>query len=430
MSDNQNPGQGQGQGNNRQNTPADYGRQIGDTVRSALQSGDLSRLRDIGPAVQGIVKSTTDNIGVQINSAVQQTPQHRQNQNVNTQQPYGGLRPAPQQRPQQQMSSYRRGPGNMSGVGNIVLGTIGVTAFGLSGLALGVTVLIGLATSASVFLGGVLLGATGLSAVLLGSGVSKRNLASRVRQYYAVLAQKGYATFEELAAHVGQPVEKVKKDVRKALHNGMMTDTRVDAAETTVMVGEEAYKTYMETEEARQKREEEEAERLRRLADPSTAGIEQFKQDGNAALASLRKANKAIPGEEISGKIDKLETTVSKIIAYVVKHPEKLPETRQLMNYYLPTTLKMLDKYRQYEEMEVQLANVQQTKVEIERSLDTINIAFENLLTSLYKEDTLDVSTDIKVLKTVLQQEGLVGHQFVVETERAEKEESPAFKEE
>lgn len=422
MSQSQNGGPNQPPGQDP-NTPGDYGRQIGDTVRSALQSGDLSRLKDIGPAVQGIVKSATSSVNVQINQSTQnntQTPPTSKSQS------YGGLRPsAPPRQP-----SRQRGPGSMSGIGSILLGVFGILAFGLGALAVGLVALVSSFTVATAAGLGALLGATGLSAALLGSGVNRRGLASRVRRYYAVLADKGYATFQQLALRVGLPVDKVKKDVRKAIGNTMMPDTHIDAEETTVMVGEEAYKLYLETEEARKKREEEEEERQRRLLDPSTANIEQFKLDGKAALKSIRAANDAIPGEEVSEKIRRLELTASKIFSYVQAHPEKLPETRKLMNYYLPTTLKLLEKYRQYDELEIQPANVKQTKLEIERSLDTINTAFDNLLNSLYKEDTLDVSTDISVLKTVLQQEGLVGHQFVIDAEIEEKSADPTFKEE
>ena len=44
--------------------------------------------------------------------------------------------------------------------------------------------------------------------------------------------------------------------------------------------------------------------------------------------------------------------------------------------------------------------------------MDTINIAFENLLDSLFEDAAMDVSTDISVLQTMLKQEGLTGSEF------------------
>ncbi len=85
------------------------------------------------------------------------------------------------------------------------------------------------------------------------------------------------------------------------------------------------------------------------------------------------------------------------------------------MNYYLPTTLKLVEKYHQYDGMDFEPQNVRQAKTEIERSMDTINVAFNNLLESLFHHDTLDVATDIDVLEKMLEQEGLTGKTFKID---------------
>ena len=94
------------------------------------------------------------------------------------------------------------------------------------------------------------------------------------------------------------------------------------------------------------------------------------------------------------------------------EHPEKLPDIRKLMNYYLPTTLKLLDAYEEFDSQPVQGENIKTAKQQIEQTLDTINIAFENLLDKLFTDEVLDVSSDISVLETMLKQEGLTGSEF------------------
>ena len=56
--------------------------------------------------------------------------------------------------------------------------------------------------------------------------------------------------------------------------------------------------------------------------------------------------------------------------------------------------------------------NIVNAKADIERTLDTINVAFENLLDDLFEETAMDVSTDISVLETMLAQEGLTESGF------------------
>ena len=80
------------------------------------------------------------------------------------------------------------------------------------------------------------------------------------------------------------------------------------------------------------------------------------------------------------------------------------------MEYYLPTTWKLIDAYRVLDQQSIQGENISSSKKEIRDTLDTINEAFENLLDSFFRNTAWDVSTDISVLKTMLAQEGLTGN--------------------
>ena len=86
-----------------------------------------------------------------------------------------------------------------------------------------------------------------------------------------------------------------------------------------------------------------------------------------------------------------------------------IDDLHKFMDYYLPTTMKLLNAYEELDKQELTGEHVQSAKTEIENTLDTINDAFENLLDSFYKETAWDVSSDISVLKTMLAQEGLTG---------------------
>ncbi len=89
-------------------------------------------------------------------------------------------------------------------------------------------------------------------------------------------------------------------------------------------------------------------------------------------------------------------------------NPEKLPDIRKFMNYYLPTTLKLVQTYHEFSEQPVQGENIIMARKEIEEMLDSINQAFEKMFDKLFEDDALDISTDISVLSTMLAQEGLL----------------------
>ena len=110
----------------------------------------------------------------------------------------------------------------------------------------------------------------------------------------------------------------------------------------------------------------------------------------------------------ISAQIDHLEEITKKIIAYVVEHPQKLSQIRKFMNYYLPTTLKLLGSYQRLSAQNVKGENITSTLFNIAGMMHTVADAFEKQLDSLYAEEAMDISADITVFETLLKQEGFV----------------------
>ena len=127
------------------------------------------------------------------------------------------------------------------------------------------------------------------------------------------------------------------------------------------------------------------------------------------AVGEMRRLNDSIKDVKISAQISHLEVTTGKIIDAVVEKPAKLPQIRKFMNYYLPTTLKLLNAYDRMDSTGVSGANIDGTKGKSEEMLDTICVAFSRQLDALYGEEALDISADIKVMEQMLQQEGIGG---------------------
>ena len=173
------------------------------------------------------------------------------------------------------------------------------------------------------------------------------------------------------------------------------------------MLGEELYRQYLAAEEAKQQRD-----LLEAVKRENPEGVEAVVSEGREYVQKIRRINDELPEKVISAKLNRLEIVVAKIFNHIELNPEKLPEIRRFMNYYLPTTLKLVDSYREFERQPVQVENIITAKNEISQTLDMINTAFETLLDDLYQDDTLDISTDISALKTVLAQDGLVDHKM------------------
>ena len=305
----------------------------------------------------------------------------------------------------------RSAPGKITGLLLALLGAVPgvpiVAALVVSAILLAVK---GLNLSAAVAFLSV--GAAGCG-VLFGSGLRMRRRALRFEAYRKELRGMSFCSLAHLAQAVGQSERFVAKDIKRMIGLGFFPQAHLDAQETCLILDHETYARYLEAEESRKRREEEDERRRQRLKnDPKAAELEALLEDGDRVIRQIREANDAIPGEEISQKLFRLEEITSTIFDHVEKHPEKLPEIRKFLNYYLPITLKLVNAYREFDSQPVQGENIMSAKAEIRETLDTINLAFENLLDSLFENAAMDVSTDISALEAMLAQEGLTGNDF------------------
>ena len=124
-------------------------------------------------------------------------------------------------------------------------------------------------------------------------------------------------------------------------------------------------------------------------------------------LDELRRVNDAIPDEEMSDKISRLEAVSAKIFEQAKSDPDKLPQMRKFMDYYLPTSLKLLNTYAELDRQGIEGDNITESKRRIELTMDTLVKAFEHQLDRLFASDALDVSTDIDVMQNMLRADGL-----------------------
>ena len=137
------------------------------------------------------------------------------------------------------------------------------------------------------------------------------------------------------------------------------------------------------------------------------AGLDKTLKDGRLAIAEMKRLDDNIEDEAISADIVRLEQVSAKIFSEVERDPKKLPQIRKFMDYYLPTTLKILNAYDRASASGISGENVDATKRNVEGMMHTVVTAFEKQLDALYGDEALDISTDITVLENLMAREGL-----------------------
>ena len=144
--------------------------------------------------------------------------------------------------------------------------------------------------------------------------------------------------------------------------------------------------------------------------EPETTGNEELDKmiaDGKKAITEMKRLDDNIADPAISAQIVRLQQLAGKIFAQVEQNPEKLPQIRKFMNYYLPTTLKILNAYDRMGEQGVSGENITSTMQKVEGMMSTIITAFEKQLDSLFGSEAMDISTDMVVLENMMAREGL-----------------------
>jgi len=144
--------------------------------------------------------------------------------------------------------------------------------------------------------------------------------------------------------------------------------------------------------------------------EPKTTGnaeLDKRLSEGEKAIAEMKQLDIDIADEAISAQIVRLQILAQRIFDHVEANPEKLGDIRRFMNYYLPTTLKVLRAYDVLEEQEVEGENITSTMNRVETMMSTIIRAFEKQLDNLFSSEALDISTDMVVMEQMLAREGI-----------------------
>ena len=311
--------------------------------------------------------------------------------------------------------------GNVSGTLCTVFGGIGL---GFSGLGLLVQLLLAAFQAASLsaaILPGVL-SLVFLEMISYGNGQRRR--LQRAEKYLELCGTKMYGVINEMARYTGKSVRYVRRDLRKMLKAGMFPDGHLDDKETCFMLNDVIYRQYLETEKAYlEQKKISEQEKEQNTADTDTQDTEQNRREqelhsmvaeGMEYIRHLRDLNDRIEGKAISEKLYRLENLLKEIFDRVQEHPEQLHRMHKLMDYYLPTMLKLVEQYAEFDEVSSPGEEILEAKKEIGKTLDMINQAFVTLLNNLFQDAAFDASADVQVLQAMLAKEGLTESDFVM----------------
>ena len=226
--------------------------------------------------------------------------------------------------------------------------------------------------------------AGGASMWLGGLGMQRR--ARRFAKYLAYVGNRKAIPINDLARAADVSEAKAEKDLEIMVEKGLWGEGAfVDAGRDMLFLSPEAAEQY-----------------YRQQDNPPPPETE---EGYSGILRNIRRANDRIADPALSEKIDRLEEVAAKIFRLIEEQPEKKAKANTFLNYYLPTTQKLLDSYADFEEAGVSGENLTEAKARIADTMDNIVRGFEHQLDELYQAQALDVDSDIRVMEAMLRRD-------------------------
>ena len=228
------------------------------------------------------------------------------------------------------------------------------------------------------------LAAGGLGLVIGSASMTRR--ARRFGKYLACAHGQDAVSLKKLADTAEVSQRKVERDLEIMIEKGLWgKNAYVDLSSDMLFRSPEAAEAYFAPRQAAQ--------------EPAPA-----EQGYSGILREIRRANR-IADPVLSQKIDRLEEVAGKIFRIIEKEPAKKGKAGTFLNYYLPTTQKLLNSYAEFEEAGVSGENLNQAKAKIQSTMDSIVAGFERQLDELYRADAMDIDSDIRVMETMLRRD-------------------------
>lgn len=237
----------------------------------------------------------------------------------------------------------------------------------------------------TLFCGGFLAG--GLATFFAGRRMKKRT--KRIARYLAYIGERDHVTVDELMGITGKKRKTVEDDLEYMVEKGMLgMQAYLDRGRGILFRSAAASQKYNAEKASRENLTPKEA-------NEGAAG----------ALRAIRYANDRIADPELTKKIDHLEAVAGKIFREVENHPEKQQQATTFFNYYLPTTLKLLNTYVEFEDAGIEGENLKKARERIEATMDSLVKGFDKQLDDLYRSEAMDIDSDIRVMESMLRRD-------------------------
>lgn len=232
---------------------------------------------------------------------------------------------------------------------------------------------------------------------MVGASSLNRRQARKYRRCMTISGDKGIVDMKQLGATLGMEAAALDKMLTDMVDRGYYGERAyIDHQRGLLVIDPEEMRDVYRREDEAKKTEAQRAQEAR---------MSEYER----IIEQIRQADLDIDDEAMSEKIRRMQSSTAAIFKEVEAHPEKKSQIERFMNYYLPTTLKLLNSYARIEQQGVSGQNMAKAKADIERIADTLVAGYEKQLDTLYSAEAIDIAGDVGVIENMMRRDGLSG---------------------
>lgn len=125
-------------------------------------------------------------------------------------------------------------------------------------------------------------------------------------------------------------------------------------------------------------------------------------------VAQINTISKQLENKILVENVNKICETSNKIIDTLSKNPNKLGQVNNFLNYYLPVTIKILNRYDEIENQKLNTPESEKFMKSVQEMTCKIKDAFNEQLNNLYQTEMIDTDAELKVFDAMLKSDGFI----------------------
>ena len=231
------------------------------------------------------------------------------------------------------------------------------------------------------------------------------------KDYTRFLRELGHNTvipIRDLASSVQKTEQATIKELMYMMEKGYFKQARIVENDSLFLLDIPTFKLYKNQKNQMPNLSHEENKKIAQDTSTKTSKdkAEEIIKISSKEITSINLSISRIKNRNFLEKVIEIKKTIENITNIIKRYPEKAYVLDKFIEYYLPTTVKLIDAYTEYEIMESNDSKIKNSLAEIESSIEIINEAFEKIQLELMEDRTMDIKTDIDTMKILLNQEG------------------------